>query len=72
MSKLTVFLVAGMACASVFGDVPGSIKTASGETHTGNIRWSTREKAYIVTKGNVELQVVSGNIEVESIVVTEV
>ncbi len=57
MSKLTVLLMAGVACVAVLGDVPGAITTESGETHKGNIRWSTREKAYIVTKGNVELQV---------------
>ena len=53
MRKLTVLLVAGMACAAVFGDVPGSITTTSAETHKGNIRWSTRDKAYVVTKGNI-------------------
>ena len=57
MNKITVFIVAGVACAAVFGDVPGSITTESGETHKGSIRWSTRDKAYLVTKGNVELQV---------------
>ena len=58
MKKLTVLLVAGVACMAVLGDdVPGSITTTANETHKGNVRWSTREKAYIVTKGNVELQV---------------
>lgn len=57
MRKLTVLLVVGAACAAAFGDVPGAIATESGETHKGGIRWSTRDKAYIVTKGNVELQV---------------
>ena len=57
MRKLTVLLMAGVAYVAVFGDVPGSVKATSGETHTGNVRWSTREKAYVVTKGNVELQV---------------
>ena len=27
MRKLTVLMVAGVVCATVFGDVPGSIKT---------------------------------------------
>ena len=63
MSKLTVLLVAGVACAAVFGDVPGSVSTLSGETHKGNVRWSTRDKAYVVTKGNVELQVKETDVE---------
>ncbi len=57
MRKLTVLMVAGVACAMAFGDVPGSITTESGETHKGSVRWSTRDKAYVVTKGSVELQV---------------
>ena len=40
MKKLTVLLVAGVACAAAFGDVPGTIKTTTGETQKGNIRWS--------------------------------
>ena len=64
MSKLTVLLMAGVACAAVFGDVPGSITTKSAETHKGNIRWSTRDKAYVVTKGNIELQVPEADVDV--------
>ena len=64
MRKLTVLMVAGVACAAVFGDVPGSVKSTAGETHTGNIRWSTRDKAYVVTKGNVELQVKESDVDV--------
>ena len=64
MRKLTVLLMAGVACAVALGDVPGSITTTSSETHKGNIRWSTREKAYIVTKGNVELQVKEADVSV--------
>ena len=43
MRKLTVLLMAGVACAAVLGDVPGSVTTKSAETHKGNIRWSTRD-----------------------------
>ena len=64
MSKLTVLLMAGVACVAVFGDVPGSITTKSAETHKGNIRWSTRDKAYVVTKGNIELQVPEADVDV--------
>lgn len=64
MRKLTVLLAVGAACAAVFGDVTGSVKSTSGETHTGNIRWSTREKAYVVSKGNVELQVKETDVDV--------
>ena len=64
MRKLTVLLMAGVTCAAVFGDVPGSVKATSGETHTGNVRWSTRDKAYVVTKGNVELQVKEADVDV--------
>ena len=64
MKKLTVLLVAGVACAAAFGDVPGTIKTTTGETQKGNIRWSTRDKAYVVTKGNIELQVKESDVDV--------
>ena len=64
MKKLTVLLVAGVACAAAFGDVPGTIKTTTGETQKGNIRWSTREKAYVVTKGNIELQVPEADVDI--------
>ena len=64
MRKLTVLLMAGVACAAVLGDVPGSVTTKSAETHKGNIRWSTRDKAYVVTKGNVELQVKESDVVV--------
>ncbi len=64
MKKLTVLLVAGVACAAAFGNVPGTIKTTTGETQKGNIRWSTREKAYVVTKGNIELQVKEADVDV--------
>ena len=57
MKKLTILAMAGVACMAVLGDVPGAITTESGETHKGNVRWSARDKSYVVTKGNVELQV---------------
>ena len=64
MRKLTVLLMAGVACVTMFGDVPGSITTTSSETHKGKIRWSTRDKAYVITEGNVELQVKEADVEV--------
>ena len=62
MKKLNVLLMAGFACAAVLADVPGSITTETGETHKGQIRWSVRDKAYVVTKGNVELQVLETDV----------
>jgi TolA-binding protein len=62
MKKLNVLLMAGFACAAALADVPGSITTETGETHKGQIRWSVRDKAYVVTKGNVELQVLETDV----------
>ena len=37
--------------------ITGAIRTEAGDTNKGLIRWSARDKAYVITKGDVELQV---------------
>lgn len=39
------------------GAVTGVIRTDTGVEHKGVMRWSSRDKAYVVTKGNFEIQV---------------
>ena len=57
MRKSVVTALAALASAAVFGAVTGSITTEGGATQKGVIRWSMRDKAYAVTKGNTEIQV---------------
>ena len=57
MRKSVVTALAALASAAVFGAVTGSITTEGGATQKGVIRWSMRDKAYAVMKGNTEIQV---------------
>lgn len=57
MYKSVVFFCAVCAATtSLFGAAKGTITTENGDTQKGLIAWSSREKAYVVTKGGVELQ----------------
>lgn len=57
MRKSVFTAVAALAAAVVLGDITGSITTETGDVQKGVIRWSSRDKAYAVTKGNMEIQV---------------
>lgn len=57
MRKSVVTALAVWASATVLGAITGSITTDGGVTQKGVIRWSNRDKAYAVTKGNAEIQV---------------
>lgn len=54
--KSVVFIFTVCAMASVFGAAKGTITTENGDTQKGVIAWSSRDKAYVLTKGGVELQ----------------
>ncbi len=62
MRTSIIMAMTAFAAAVVFGDVPGVI-TANNETHKGMIRWSARDKAYVVTNGGVELQVKAADVD---------
>ena len=47
---------AAFAALTASGAVMGSLKLENGEPQKGVVRWSAREKAYIVTKGKIEQQ----------------
>jgi len=57
MRKSVIMALAALTAAAGFGAATGTITTEGGETHKGEIRWSAREKAYVVAKGNTEFQV---------------
>ena len=55
---ITLFALAAAVTASAApGEITGSITTENGDTNNGVIRWSARDKAYVIAKGGVELQV---------------
>ncbi len=57
--SLIIMFAAASAIAAIAAPagIVGSITTESGETTKGQIRWSARDKAYVVTRGSIELQV---------------
>ena len=57
MRKSVVTTMALLLAAAGLGAVTGTITTESGDVQKGVIRWSVRDKAYAVTKGNTEVQV---------------
>ena len=57
MRRIMSIAAAAMAAATVFGDVAGTVINKNDERLKGQIRWSARDKAYVVTSGGVELQV---------------
>ncbi len=57
MRKSVVTTMALLLAAVGFGAATGTITTEGGDVLKGEIRWSVRDKAYAVTKGNTEVQV---------------
>lgn len=58
MRKTMIIALAGIAAAAGYGaDITGAITTENGETRRGALRWSVRDKAYVVTEGKIEVQV---------------
>lgn len=57
-----IIAVAAMAAAAALGDAPGSVTNKSGETLRGIVRWSARDKAYVVANNNSELQVKAADV----------
>jgi len=57
--SLIIMFAAASAIAAVAAPagITGTITTEAGDTNKGVIRWSARDKAYVITKGGVELQV---------------
>ena len=63
MRTSVIMVLAAFAAAAVFGDVPGSITDSKGETHKGLIRWSARDKAYVISNKGIELTIKAGDVE---------
>ena len=56
MRKQTIIALFALAAQLPLGAAVGTLTTENGEVQKGNIRWSAREKAYVVVKGKLELQ----------------
>ena len=52
-----IIALCALAAQMAAGDVTGSVTSQNGDVQKGSIRWSARDKAYVVTKGNIEVQV---------------
>lgn len=63
MRTSIILALAAFSAATVFGDVAGSITNKNGDTQKGMIRWSARDKAYVVTNGGIELQVKATDVD---------
>jgi len=57
---ITAFVAA--AALSSFAAIQGTITTENGDTQKGEIRWSARDKAYVVAHGGVEVQVKAADV----------
>ena len=56
--RIQLLITALCALASLSGaaDVKGTVTLENGDAYSGAVRWSARDKAYVVTKGKVEVQ----------------
>lgn len=63
MRTSIIMVLAAFAAAAVFGDVPGSITDSKGETHKGQVRWSARDKAYVITNKGIELTIKAADVD---------
>lgn len=62
MRKSVFTVMMALAVSATFGAITGTITTEGGESLKGAIRWSARDKAYAVAKGNTEIQVKPGDV----------
>ena len=71
--SLIMMFAAASAIAAVAAPagITGTITTEAGDTNKGLIRWSARDKAYVITKGGVELQVKAAAVAPRSKIVKE-
>ena len=58
MRRISLMLILALASAAALAEVTGTIVTQNGDTRKGVLRWSNREKAYVMaTKNGVELEI---------------
>jgi tetratricopeptide (TPR) repeat protein len=58
-----IFAAVAMVAAAALGDAPGSVTDKNGETLKGMVRWSARDKAYVIAASNSELQVKASDVQ---------
>jgi tetratricopeptide (TPR) repeat protein len=63
MRKSLLFVLAAASAATCFGAIKGTITKTDGVTQKGEIRWSSRDKAYVITAGRIETQVPATDVE---------
>ncbi len=56
MKKILIAAAAAVAAIASYG-ANGTITTENGESQKGEIRWSARDKAYVIVKGGIEIQI---------------
>ena len=56
MRTHTILALCAVAALAASGAVTGSLTLENGEVQKGTMRWSAREKAYVLTKGKIEQQ----------------
>ena len=52
-----IIALCALAAQMAAGDVTGSVTSQNGDVLKGSIRWSARDKAYVIAREGVELQV---------------
>ena len=62
-----IFAAAAMAAVAALGDAPGSVTNKNGDIQKGMVRWSARDKAYVIAREGVELQVKASEVSELSI-----
>ncbi|MBR0066241.1 MAG: hypothetical protein IJQ00_01490 [Kiritimatiellae bacterium] len=55
-TKLFISALCAFAALAGTADVPGKVTLKTGDVYSGAVRWSARDKAYVVTKGKLETQ----------------
>lgn len=66
MHKILIVIFAASAVfaasAAPAAGITGTITTENGDTNKGAIKWSARDKAYVITKGGVEMQIKAADV----------
>ena len=62
-TKLFITALCAVAALTGSADVKGKLTLKSADVFSGNIRWSARDKAYVVTNGKLETQYKATDVE---------
>ena len=62
-TKLLISALCAFAALTGSADVNGKLTLKTGDVYSGKMRWSARDKAYVVTKGKLETQYKAADVE---------